>query len=116
MLTGMKTLRGVALGSIAGLFALSVSGCAQSLDSVADACGGRDAGIISDDTGLVVDVSSGESALTCVTDKLFSSEADQLSVAATADAGAPQDTTIAGRPVRVVEMSGSTVVFIGDEE
>ncbi|MFF3029164.1 hypothetical protein [Microbacterium sp. NPDC057944] len=94
------------------LAALLLTGCsATSLDSIASDCGGDAAGVRSDDSGLVVE--AGGEALTCVITKTFSDKTDQYSVAMAVDAGPGQETEVDGRSIKVSNLGGSTVVFIG---
>ncbi|WP_350351861.1 hypothetical protein ABS642_00670 [Microbacterium sp. A8/3-1] len=99
-----------ALGAV---IACSVTGCASaSLESAAEDCGGEKAGLIADETGMVVEISSGTDGLVCVLPKIFGDQAEQYAVAMIADEGVGATGTIDERDIKVVTVGGGTVVFI----
>lgn len=114
MLTNMKT-RSIAAVSLAALLVAGLSGCARgaSLDSVAEECGGTDAGVNVDDSGIMVTVGGSNEALICVVPKVFSDKADQYEVTQALDGGVDHEATIDGRDVKIGELGGSAFVFIG---
>ncbi|MGP6172275.1 hypothetical protein ACTU6U_10920 [Microbacterium sp. A196] len=109
----MKTTsRFVAAFALTGTLVLT--GCAASLDSVAEECGGSAAGVNADDSGIMIDVGAGADGLLCVVPKVFSDKSDQYAVALLLDDGLGQTSEIDGREVKTGSLGGSPFVFIAN--
>lgn len=80
MLSTMGTASKTATAVIIGICAIALAGCSSpSYESVASDCGGRSAGVLADETAIVVEKTS--DALICVVDRLVPNEADQTVIA-----------------------------------
>ena len=114
MLANMKT-RSLVSVTLCALLVGSLSGCSggASLDSVAEDCGGSDAGVTADETGIIVTISANGAALVCVVKKVFSDKSDQYAVSMVVDEGLGQSSTVDGREIKTGELGGSPFVFIG---
>lgn len=102
---------GAAVVAAAFVVIILVVNARPSLASVAEDCGGVNAGILYGAGTLVVDPQTATpDTLMCVTDKLLTNQTDQYKVAAAADAGHDTELHLEGYQVLVVGTNAGPAV------
>lgn len=100
---------GVALVAVVVVvIVIVVANTRPSFQSVADECGGPNAGVLTSSDGLVINpLTSTVQTLVCVTGKLLPNQTDQYTVSEAVDAGATVQLHLDGYTINVVPVGGA---------